>query len=122
MKNALKKPRVWIIAAALSVIGVGVSFLVLVITLNVNNARPFQYPLMLGVFAATYLLAGFVWGDLFVVHYRRKNKKWDDALPEDIKESAWSRRLPFYFAAATIFAVFMVFEIIYWVVGSYPFL
>ena len=122
MKNSLKKFKVWIIAIALTALGVGVPFLVLVITLNIDNAAPFQYPLLLGAFAAVYLLVGFVWGDLYVAFYRRKTKNWDNELPPEVKESAWSRRMPFYLAAATIFTVFMVFEIIFWISGKYPFL
>ena len=122
MKKAFKKFRVWMIALALTVVGGGVPFLVLVITLNIDNAEAFQYPLLLGAFAAVYLLVGFVWGDLHVAFYRRKEKNWDGALPEEVKESAWSRRLPFYIAAAIIFTIFMVFEIIFWISGKYPFL
>lgn len=122
VKNAAKKLRVWIIGAALSVIGVGVPFLILVITLNLPKASTFHYVLGFGVFSAVYLLVGFIWGDLHVAYYRRKNKNWDGVLPEEIKESAWSRRLPFYSAALTTFVVLLVFEIIYWVSGSYPFL
>lgn len=122
MKNAFKKPRVWIIAAALTVVGVGVPFLILVITLNVDNAAAFQYPLLLGAFAAVYLLVGFIWGDLYIAGVRRKTKNWDGPLPQETKDAGWSRKLPFYLAAATIFVVFMVFEIIYWITGAYPFL
>lgn len=122
MKNAFKKVKVWIIAAILTVVAVAVPFIILIITLNIPNAYPFQYPLLLGAFAALFLLVGFIWGDLHVVSYRRKNKNWDGELPLEIKESAWSRRLPFYISAAVVFTVFMVFEIIYWIVGKYPFL
>lgn len=122
MKNALKKLRVWLIAAALGTIGIGVPFLVLVITLNLENTRAFNYPILLGLFSAVYLLIGFIWGDLYVVGYRRREKNWDGQLPENIKESAWSRRFPFYLAAASVFLVFISFEIIYWISGSYPFL
>ena len=122
MKNAFKKLRVWLIGAGLSIVGVGVPFLILVITLNIPDASAFQYPLLLGALAATYLLVGFIWGDLYTAIYRRKNKNWDGELPLEVKEAAWSRRLPFYLAAATCFTVFMIFEIIFWVSGSYPFL
>ena len=102
--------------------GVGVPFLILVITLNIEDAAPFQYPLLLGAFAALYVLIGFVWGDLHVVSYRRKNKNWDGELPQEIKDSAWVRRMPFYLAALIVFLVFMVFEIIFWITKQYPFL
>lgn len=122
MKKSLKNYRVWIFGAIMSVVGIGVPFLVLVITLNVPNAAPFQYPLLLGAFAAIYLLIGFIWGDLHGVAYRRKNKNWDDPLPEEIKVSAWTRRWPFYLGAASTFLVFISFEIIFWITGGYPFI
>ena len=122
MKNALKKWKVWLFAIIMSVVGIGVPFLILVITLNIDNAAPFQYPILLGAFSAIYLLIGFIWGDLHVANYRRKNKNWDDKLPEEIKVSAWTRHWPFYLAAATVFLVFISFEICFWVMGHYPFL
>ena len=122
MKKSLKNYRVWLFAAIMSVVGVGVPFLVLVITLNLPDTAPFQYPLLLGAFSAIYLLVGFVWGDLHTVAYRRKNKNWDDELPEEVKVSAWTRRWPFYLAAATTFLVFISFEIVYLITKSYPLL
>ena len=122
MKNAFKNKKVYIFGAIMTVVGVGVPFLVLVITLNVETAAPFVYPALLGAFAALYLLVGFVWGDLHSVAYRRKNKNWDDELPPEIKTESWVRRLPFYLAAIIVFSVFMVFEIIFWATGHYPFL
>ena len=122
MKNAFKNAKVWIFGAVFTVVGIAVPFSVLVITLNIENATPVHYPLLLGVFAASYVLVGFVWGDLHVVAYRRKNKNWDGPLPEEVKTSAWVRRLPFYIGAIMVFTVFMVFEIIYWITGGYPFI
>lgn len=122
MKKAFKNKRVYILGSILAVLGVGVPFLVLVITLNVESAQAFAYPALLGAFAAVYLLVGFVWGDLHTVLYRRKTKNWDDKVPEEIKTESWVRRWPFYLAAIIVFAVFMVFEIIFWITGSYPFI
>lgn len=122
MKNALKNYRVYIFGAILTVVGVGVPFLVLVITLNIENATPFPYPALLGAFCAVYLLIGFVWGDLYGVAYRRKNKNWDNELPLEIRTKLWTRRWPFYLACIVVFVVFMVFEIIFWITGSYPFI
>ena len=122
MKNALKNKKVILFTAILSVVAIGVPFLVLVITLNIDNASPFYYPAMLGAMAASYLLIGYVWGDLHGVFYRRKNKEWDTPLPEEIKTECWVRRWPFFLACILTFVVFMVFEIIFWATGSYPFL
>ena len=122
MKNALKNKKVYLFAGILTVIGVGVPFLVLVITLNIEDAAPFYYPAMLGAMAASYLLVGYVWGDLHGVFYRRKNKEWDGPLPENIRTECWVRRWPFFLACIVTFTVFLVFEIIYWATGGYPFL
>ena len=122
MKKALKNFKVWLFTAIMSIVGIGVPFLVLVITLNVDNATPFVYPLLHGAFAAIYLLIGYIWGDLHTVIYRRKNKNWDDELPEEIKVSAWVRRWPFFLAAASVFLVFISFEIAHLIMGGYPFI
>ena len=122
MKNALKSFKTWLFTIIMTVVGVGVPFLILLITLNIPNAAAFQYPLGLGVFAAIYLLVGFIWGDLYVANWRRKTKNWDEKLPDEIKENAWKRHWPFYLAAATVFLVFISFEIVYWITNSYPLL
>ena len=122
MKIALKNKRVYLFAAILAVLGIGIPFLVLAITLNIENATPFYYPALLGAFAAAYLLVGFVWGDIHSVIYRRKNKNWDNELPQEIKVESWTRRWPFYLACIVVFVVFMVFEIIFWITGHYPFI
>ena len=122
MKNALKNWKIWMFTAIMSVVGVGLPFLILVITLNVPDAPAFYYPALLGAFAAIYLLVGFIWGDLYVANWRRKNKNWDDKLPDEVREKAWTRHWPFYLAAVTVFLVFISFEIVFWVTGSYPFI
>ena len=122
MKNSLKSKRIYLFAAIMTVIGIGLPFLILVITLNIDTASPFQYPALLGAFAAAYLLIGYIWGDLHSVAYRRKNKNWDGELPEDIKTESWKRRWPFFLAALAVLVAFLVVEIIYWSTGHYPFL
>ena len=122
MKNALKNWKIWMLTAIMSVVGVGLPFLILVITLNVPDAPAFYYPALLGAFAAIYLLVGFIWGDLYVANWRRKNKNWDDKLPDEVREKAWTRHWPFYLAAVTVFLVFISFEIVFWVTGAYPFI
>ena len=122
MKNAYKHWKVWLFAGILSLIGVATPFIVLVITLNLPEPAPFQYPYLLIAFSAIYVLIGYIWGDLHIVSYRRKTKNWDDELPPEKKESSWVRRLPFFLASAIVFTVFISFEIIFWITGSYPLL
>ena len=120
MKKSLKNWKIWVIATALAVGGIAISFGVFFITANFVENFTAEYPILLGLFAAIYLLVGFIWGDLYVANIRRKTKNWDDKLPEDVKIKAWNRHWPFYFAAATVFLVFISFEIVYWISGGYP--
>ena len=120
MKNALKKPKVWLFAAIMSVGEIGLSFGIFFLTSAFIDNFTAEYPILLGLFAAIYLLIGFIWGDLYVANWRRKNKNWYDKLPEDVKTNAWTRHWPFYFAAITVFLVFISFEIVYWISGGYP--
>lgn len=122
MKNALKSKKVYIIGGILGLIGVGVPFGILGITLIPSlNVSPFSsYPYLLGAFCFLYLLAGFVWGDLKDANYRRKNKKWDDKLDDETKTMIWKRRLPFYLGAIITAIPFIVVNIIWAINGSIP--
>lgn len=123
MKSALKHKRIYIIAAILSILGVGLPFGILAITLIPSlNLQTFAYPYLLWIFAAGYFLIGFVWGDLRVANWRRKNKEWDGQVDPKIKESAWVARWSFWFPSFFTLAVTLVFEIIAIISGGYPFL
>lgn len=120
MKYSLTKYWTYIFAIILSGIGIGVPFIVFGATASTGNK--FQYPLLMAVFAATYLLVGFILGDIYIIRYRKKNDCWNDDLPKEIKDSSWLRRTPFYLSSLIIFLVFFVLQIIYWISGSYPLL
>ncbi len=123
MKEALKNKRIYIGAAILSVIGLGIPALFIglsyVPSLDIGAAF---YPYLLGIFAVGYFFIGYLWGDIKSAKYRKDQKNWDGELPEEEKTLLWSRRLPWFFAAAVVLIAFIVIEICYPFMGHYPFL
>jgi hypothetical protein len=123
MKNALKNKKVIIIASILLVIGLAIPFgLFFISTIPTLNISLIPYNILLWVFGFVYILIGFVWGDIRVASWRRKNKEWDSELPDDIKEMSWKTRLCFYIPGIAILAVGIIFDIIYMITNSYPFM
>lgn len=123
MKTALKSLKVYIIAAILAVVGIGVSFGAFLISIIPTlNAPTVNYNILLFTFAVVYLAIGFLWSDIKGASHRHKTKNWDDKLPDDIRVYQWKIRLSLYMPAILIFVVAMVFEIICWSTGSYPFI
>ncbi len=124
MKNALKNYRVYIGALVLVIIGLGVPFLVLGISLVPSfNFNQFEgYPWLIAIFMGVYFLIGYLWGDIKSASYRKKNKNYDGELPEDIKTTCWSRRWPFFLAAIVLLVVFIVIDIYYGVTHHFPFI
>ena len=120
MKNSLKNYIVWLISIGLSIVSIGVPYLVLVLTMK--SDRPFVYPLLHLAIAGTYVLAGFISGDVIVISWRRKNNDWNNDLPPEVKQKAWNLRMPFYIAAALTFTVFLVNQAIFLIIGHYPFI
>ena len=120
MKNSLKNYIVWLIAIGLSIISIGVPYLVLYLTYK--NPQPFVYPLLHLAIAGVYILAGFISGDVVIISWRQKNKNWNDDLPPEIKQKAWNIRMPFYISAAFTFTVFLVSQAYYLIIGHYPFI
>ncbi|MCD8203819.1 MAG: hypothetical protein LUB56_01670 [Coprobacillus sp.] len=122
MKEALKNKRVYIGAAILSVIGLGVP--ALLIGLSYIQSIDFSaavYPYVLGIFAVGYFFVGFIWGDAKSAKYRKDQKNWDGELPEEEKTILWNRRLPWFFSAAVVLIAFIVVDICYAFMGHFPF-
>lgn len=117
MKKALKDFRTYLFAIALSVLSIGLPYLLFFL---VREKEPFQYPLLHVAIAATYFLIGFIYADIYIIIYRKKNDAWNDELPQEKKDSAWMRRMPFYMAAILTITVFLVSQVICWITGSYP--
>ena len=122
MKKALKTPKYYFIGLALATIGLAVPFGVYGITMIPSlNANPFPYMYLLYVFFLVYILLGFVISDIQVARWRKKTANYDNKLPDEVKDKAWAIRFPFYFAAVILAHVILVFEIIYFATGAYPF-
>lgn len=123
MKKALRTPKLYVIAAILTFVGVLIPFGILGITLiPALNADPFPYPYLLPVFPFLYVLLGFAISDVQIARWRRKNGEYDTKVPEEIIDNAWQIRLPFYLSAAILFLVFIFFEVWFFVAHAYPFI
>ncbi len=120
MKNALKKYYTYLFATLFIAIAVGVVILVMYLNKKNNINDEYILPIILGSFAAGYLLIGFLSGDIYKLIYRKKNHIWDDELPEKTKDVAWLISLPFYIASFVVFMAFMVLQIISWMTGHFP--
>ena len=119
MKKALKDFRTYLFALGLTIISVGVPYLLFFL---LKEKQVIEYPLLHVVFVAVYLLVGFINADIYIIIYRKKNDNWSDELPQEKKDSAWMRRMPFYIACIITMTVFLVSQVICWITGSYPFM
>lgn len=122
MNKALRSPKLYVIAAILTFLGIAIPFGIYGITLiPALNADLFPYQYLLPVFPFLYLLIGFAVSDVQIARWRHKNSEYDTKLPQDVKDKAWSIRFPFYLAAAVLLSIFLFFEIWFWISGNYPF-
>lgn len=122
MKESLKSIKVWIIGIIISVIGVGLPFAIFFICKYGFSYESFIYPIMHIAMAASLIIIGFVAGDIYIINYRRKNKNWDDDIPFEIRTKSWKIKAPLYIGAASLFSVFLVLQIFYFIAERYPLL
>ena len=118
MKKALKDFRTYLIALGLTVIGVGVPYLLFFLL----EKQSIDYPVLHVVFASVYFLFSFIYPDIYILVYRKKTDNWNNELPQEKKDSVWMRRMPFYIACIIIMTVFLVSQVFRWITGSYPFM
>ena len=122
MKESLKSLKVWIIGIAISIFAVALPFIIFIICKYGFSYEQFIYPIMHIALAASLVIIGFVSGDIYIIHYRQKTKNWEDDLPMEIRIKSWKIKSPLYIGAATVFSVFLVFQMMYFIVGHYPLL
>lgn len=119
MKKALKDFRTYLFALALTAVSVGVPYLLFFL---LKGKRDIDYPLLHVVFASVYFLISFLYADIYIVVYRNKTNSWNEELPQEKKDSAWMRRMPFYIACIITMTVFLVSQVFRWLTGAYPFM
>ena len=68
MKKALKDFRTYLFAIALSVLSIGLPYLLFFL---IREKEPFQYPLLHVAIAATYFLIGFIYADIYPLSHKR---------------------------------------------------
>ena len=119
MKNVLKDYRTWLISLAISTVSIGVPYLLFFL---IKTKEPLQYPLLHLALAALLFLIGFIYGDVYLIIYKKKNDCWNEEVPIEKKESAWFRRMPFYISSLLTLTVFLVSFLFNLIAGHYPFL
>ena len=83
MKNVLKDYRTWLISVAISVVSIGVPYLLFFL---IKIKEPLQYPLLHLALAALLFLIGFIYGDVYLIIYKKKNDCWNEEVPIEKKE------------------------------------
>ena len=119
MIPSLKRPLTYILTAIFTLIGVGVPFLVFGITKATGNA-PFPYYYLHLMFACLYALFAYVFGDIVLVTYRRKNPSAMGEVSPEANLKIWTLRWPFIFSLLILLILFAVFYIIFAVTHSWP--
>jgi len=73
---------------------------------------PMLPPGLLYFFAILEFLIGFVIGDVYVSKYRHSTKNWAGTLPDKQKKELWQKRAGLWAAAAIIFALGFILDMI----------
>ena len=63
-------------------------------------------------FVVIFTLAGWLLQDQTKAHVRRKTKNWNGDLPQEVKDKAWLRSMPFYLSAITCLIIAFIMLII----------
>lgn len=122
MKYAYTNWKLYIVSAALTVI----SFVAIILPHCLmkyvfDGASGYNYDYAIFGIAAALFLIGFVIADLYQANYRRKSKNWDGKLPGEIRNRAWSYRMPFFSTCGVLILFGLFLEIYRASVGVLPF-
>ena len=103
MKNAFKKWYLYLIGAGLGLIISCIAIIPHIVFLNVPNSGvewPIQFVGYCYFFSAVVCFGvGFIWQDIYRAKTRHKTKNWNDKLPDQVLESAWTIFVPFIVGA-----------------------
>lgn len=98
--------------AILSVVGIGIPYLLYAISILPSvDWPPFEYEYLLFVFFILYILVGFVSWDLIRVRWRRKNQVYDGPIDKEVVDKSWATAMGIFLAAILLLAVISFNEI-----------
>lgn len=121
MKDSLKLKKPYVIASILVVLAIGFTFLGYGISIWAFQ-RKFEYYIILLSFCFLYGLLAYVSGDLTYYFYKRSTGEFKPAIPDEIREKMFVRRLPFIYALVVVLLFTAIMFIISLFLGRWPFL
>lgn len=121
-KESFKNKRLYVLTGILSVIGLGVPFIIYGISILSDKMSAFEYPLLMWAFVFIYILIGWVTGNSVINKWRKKEADYDGVAPYEIKKKAWEYRMYFFLPALVILTVCLGLEIYALISGGYPLL
>ena len=97
MLESILKPRSIIFGLLLTVLGIGLPFLIYVIVKSANGGL-FPYYIVLFIFVFLYGLLSYVSGDIILIKYKKQVQEINPVYPEDVVNKANDYRSPFVIA------------------------
>ena len=119
MISALKRPLTYILTGIITLIGVGTPFLVSVIVKSMGKP-PFPYYYLLLIITGVYAFFAYLFGDIALVQYKRKNPSFNEDISPEANLKIWTLRWPFIFGLLACLIVFIILYIIYAVTHAWP--
>ncbi len=116
MVPSLKHYQTYLITILILGIGIGVPFIAYAID------KSFPYPYLILIIACIYAILAYVFGDIIIVRYKRKNPNVMDKFPIEIETNIWTVRWPFIFSFILLLIIFVIFFVIYKTTGHWPLL
>ena len=116
MVASLKRYQTYLFTILVFGIGLGVPFIAYAID------KSFPYPYLILIIGCIYAILAYVFGDIIIVKYKRKNPNVVDKFPVEVEKSIWTARWPFIFSFILLVIIFVIFFIIFKTTGHWPLL
>ena len=113
MKAALKLKSTYIFGALLTLLGIGIPFMIWGIVFSSSGARDFPYHITMLTIGISLFLIGLIVGDIPLIIFKMKATEIDPPIPEDMPLKIWRLRWPFYIAGLLTLIAIGIIGIIY---------
>ena len=110
MKKNFKDIKLIMFGVGLTILSIGVSFLLFFLFRLGNINFPYYIPLL--AFSFIYGLLAYIFGDIVIYKYKKTVSVTETYIPPEVNEKAWRFRLPFIYALIATLLVLAVFFII----------
>ncbi|MCH5172095.1 MAG: hypothetical protein J1F31_04660 [Erysipelotrichales bacterium] len=114
--KALKKKSTIIVASIISALIIVFYVVSIVLEQAYVIELPYSITTTFAFILIILLLIAFVVGDQYAANYRRKNKLWSGALPEEIKQKVWDLITP-WLIVSIVTILIATLDTILWRIG-----